>query len=172
LKAALLLFIALATSLALGQAPSTGGKPLSRDQLLLLISAGMDPEPFAETVQKRGLGFEVTGEDFEAMRKAGASKLMQRAVAEAVLAQSSAPLRKEVLPHLMGAGVSEENLVKALQQRGVDSPLDAGDFDNLVQLGAGDAVIRTLREVNPRPMTRGWRRTCFFRSARQRRMKD
>ncbi len=154
MKAALLLYIALATSLALGQAPSTGGKPLSRDQLVLLISAGMDPEPFAETVQQRGLGFEVTGEDFEAMRKAGASKMMQRAVAEAVLAQSSEPLRTAVLPHLLGAGVSEENLVRALQQRGVDSPLDAGDFDNLVQLGAWLA------------------QTLFFRSAGQRRMKD
>ncbi|MBI4164434.1 MAG: formylglycine-generating enzyme family protein [Acidobacteria bacterium] len=147
-----LLSILLASSLGFGQAPPGGVKPLTREQLTRLVAAGMDNEQLAQTVAERGVSFEPSGDDFQNLRKAGAQPALLKALAEAALAQSREPLKKDMLPHLVGAGADSAKLAQAVEERGIDSPLVSQDLDYLKQLGATEALLRALREANPKPL--------------------
>jgi formylglycine-generating enzyme required for sulfatase activity len=153
LIAALLAFILLASTLCFGQAPAAGAKPLTREQLMSLVAAGVDSDQLAQTVAARGIGFEPAGADFEQLRKAGAQPALLKVVADLALGQSRGPLRRDLLLQLVIAGVSYEQIIQAVSERGLESPLGAGDFDSLKQSGASEALVRAVREVNPRPLT-------------------
>jgi len=147
-----LLSILLASSLGFSQAPTSAPKALTREQLTRLVAAGMDNEQLTKTLAERGIGFELTGTDLQDLRKAGAQPALLQAVAEAALAQSREPLKKDMLPHLVGAGVESDKLAHAVQVRGMDLPLAAEEFDNLKRLGADESLLKALREANPKPL--------------------
>ncbi len=147
---AFLILVLAAPSFA--QVPAGGGKPLTREQLTRLVAAGMDNEQLTKTLAERGIGFEPTGDDFQNLRRAGAQPPLLKALAEAALAQSREPLKKDMLSHLVGAGADSAKLAQAVQERGIDSALSSEDLDTLKQLGATEALLRALREANPKPL--------------------
>ena len=103
-------------------------------------------------MDERGIGFELSGEDLQNLRKAGAQPALLKAVAEAALVQSPEPIDKDLLPHLLNAGTDEAKLIEAIGKRGLEPALSAEDFDALKQLGATEALLRALREANPKPL--------------------
>ena len=152
MKAAFLATFLLFSTMCFAQAPSGGLKPLTREQLVRLVAAGMDNEQLTKTLAERGIGFELTVEDLQNLRKKGAQPELLKAVAEAGLAYSREPLNKDMLSHLVGAGADSAKLAQAVQERGIDSALSSEDLDGLKQLGANEALLRALREANPRPL--------------------
>jgi formylglycine-generating enzyme required for sulfatase activity len=55
---------------------------------------------------------------------------------------------------LVKAGMESEELAKRVQQRGIDFDLTDDYLQTLRQAGAQDALIKALRAVKPKPMTR------------------
>lgn len=95
--AALLVLMLLTSPLCYGQTPGASAKPLTREQLMQLVAAGVDNDQLAQTVATRGIGFEPTGADLDNLRKAGAQPALLKVVADLALGQSHGPIRKDLL---------------------------------------------------------------------------
>lgn len=142
----------VASALGFAQAPASSAKPLTREQLLQLVAAGMDNARLLQTLEERGIGFELTGQDLQSLRKAGAQPALLKALAEAALGASHEPLKKDVLAPLVGAGADQSMLVQTIKERGIDAPFTAEEFVTLMQLGATVPLIKALRDFNPEPL--------------------
>ncbi len=68
---ALLLLLAVAGQPA---RPQEAAKPLSKNQVMELVKAGMDSAELAEKVKQLGIDFELTDDYLQALRKAGAQE--------------------------------------------------------------------------------------------------
>ena len=66
-----LIFIALITVFGGFASPQQTEKPLTKGQVMELVKAEMDNTQLAKLVRERGIDFEPTDDDVQALRKAG-----------------------------------------------------------------------------------------------------
>ncbi len=141
MRAGFITSLLLLSTLSLGQAPAQNQKPLGKNQILALLKAGMESEVLAKTVEERGIDFEPSDDDFEALRKAGAQDVLIKAIRAA---KPRAMTREQVL-QLVVAGVPSPRAVTLVKQRGIDFLSDEEYLGTLRVAGADETLVTALR---------------------------
>ena len=124
--------------------PPQTQKPLSKEQVVALVKAGMDDTQLAKSVRERGIDFDPTDDEVEALRKAGAQEELIRAL-HAVKPQ---PLNKEQVLQLVAGGVPSQRAVELVKQRGVNFLADDSYLETLRLAGADDTLLGAVREAS------------------------
>jgi hypothetical protein len=138
----LILIISLAV-IARPAIPPQAQKPLTKEQVMGLVKAGMDNTQLGKSVRERGIDFDPTDDYVEALRKAGA----QDALIQALHAVKPQPLNKEQVLQLLAGGVPLQRAAALVNQRGVNFLADDAYLDMLRLAGADDALLRAVREA-------------------------
>ncbi|MFZ0963791.1 MAG: SUMF1/EgtB/PvdO family nonheme iron enzyme [Terriglobia bacterium] len=144
MKLRFLLLIILMAVVARPVLPQQPEKPLTKSQIMELVKAEMDNAKLAQLVRERGIDFEPTDDDVQALRKAGAQDVLIAAL-HAVKPQ---PLTRDQVLHLVAGGVPIERAATLVKQRGIDFLADEEYLNTLRVAGADDALITVLREAS------------------------
>ncbi len=139
----LILFISLAV-IAHPAIPSPAEKPLSKEQVMTLVKAGMDNAQLAKSVREYGIDFDPTDDYMEALRKAGAREELIGAL-HAVRPQ---PLNKEQVLQLVAGGVPVQRAAALVNQRGINFLADDSYLQMLRLAGADNTLLGAVREAS------------------------
>ena len=101
----------------------------------------MESEVLAQTVEERGIDFEPTDDDLDALRKAGAQDVLITAIR---VAKPRPITRKQVLK-LIVAGVRSQRAAALVKQRGLDFMPDEEYLGTLRVAGADETLIAAVR---------------------------
>lgn len=150
--------VCLALILVLGNAilplvTARAQKPLSGSQLQQLLRAGMDSEHLAKVVKERGVDFDVTGESLATLRQQGAEPVLLRSLGDAALRVGGRPLDAAFIRELVSVGFDSEILARAVQECGLSFRPNADYLQGLESAGASEMLLKTLRDLNQRPLT-------------------
>ncbi len=132
----------LLASTVFAQAPAAQ-KPLNKDQIMTLVTAGMDNVQLAKRIEERGIDFEPTDDDIEALRKAGAQDVLIRALRPA----KAEPMNRQQVVQLVAGGVPSERATALVKQRGIDFVPDDTYLETLRVAGANEALVAAVREA-------------------------
>ncbi|MBI4166627.1 MAG: WD40 repeat domain-containing protein, partial [Acidobacteria bacterium] len=154
MKRACLVVLFFCFTPALAQAPTATQKPLTQTQLHQLVEAGVDNERLAQTVTRRGIGFELSGDFVAALRQQGALPVLLKALGERGLKSGQIPLDENLLRELVAAGMDNLLLVKAVLERGIDFRPAADYLKALQKAGALEPLLKALREVVSKPLAK------------------
>jgi len=141
----LVLMIVLLTAPGLVALPQQAAKPLTKDQIMTVVTAGMDNADLAKQIEARGIDFDLTGDYLQALSKAGA----QEVVIRALRTLRPSPMGRDQLLLLIAGGVPSERAAALVKQRGVDFMPDDKYLESLRTAGAEDALISVVREAKP-----------------------
>jgi formylglycine-generating enzyme required for sulfatase activity len=125
-------------------APPQAEKPLTKDQIMRLVKAGMDNTQLAKAVGERGIDFEPTDDYVEALRKAGA----QDVLIHALHAARPQPLTEDQVLQLVAGGVPSQRAAALVTQRGVDFTASDQYLDTLRTAGADDTLLTAVRQAS------------------------
>jgi formylglycine-generating enzyme required for sulfatase activity len=125
-------------------APPQAEKPLTKDQIMVLVKAGMDNTQLAKAVGERGIDFEPTDDYVEALRKAGA----QDVLIHALHAARPQPLTEDQVLQLVAGGVPSQRAAALVTQRGVDFTASDQYLDTLRTAGADDTLLTAVRQAS------------------------
>jgi hypothetical protein len=137
----LVILVAVTASLA---GPPQAQKPLTKEEVMGLVRAGMDNTQLAKAVRERGIDFEPTEDYVQALRKAGA----QDELIAALRTVKPQPLTKEQVLQLVAGGVPNQRAAMLVQQRGLDFLADEQYLDMLRVAGGDATVIAAVREAS------------------------
>ena len=137
----LVLFLALIPQQA---SPQQADAPLSKDQVMDLVKAGMETGGLVKLIHEHGLDFDLTDDFLQALRSAGA----QDPVIQALRAVRPKPLTKEQVLQLVAGGVPSERAATLVKQRGIDFLADEKYLQTLRLAGADDEVVGAVREAS------------------------
>jgi hypothetical protein len=118
---------------------------MTKDQIMSVVTAGMDNAELAKKIEERGIDFDLTDDYLQALRKAGA----QEVVIKALRTVKPSPMGRDQLLLLVAGGVPSERAAALVKQRGVDFMPDDKFLDSLRTAGADDALIAMVREAKP-----------------------
>ncbi len=135
---ALLLLLAVAGQPA---RPQEAAKPLNKNRVMELVTAGMDSAELAKKVEQLGIDFDVTDDYLQALRKAGARDVLIQALRAARLK----PLTQEQVLELVAGHVPSERDAALVKQRGIDFVPDQDYLETLRVAGAEDVLLAALR---------------------------
>jgi hypothetical protein len=136
--------VLILASVGLAQAPPAAQKPLDKDQVMTMVTAGMDNAQLAKKIEELGVDFEPTDEYLQALRKAGA----QDVLIQALRAVKPEPLTRQQVLQLVAGGVPSQRATALVKQRGVDFVADEKYVETLRVAGADEALIAALREAS------------------------
>lgn len=139
----LILILILATVSGVGKPPQTQG-PLSKNQVMTLINAGMEPRELARLIRDHGIDFDLTDDYLQAASKAGAPDV----VIQALRAARPSPLTQKQVVQLVAGHVPSERAATLVKQRGIDFLADEEYLNTLRLAGADDALIAAVREAS------------------------
>jgi formylglycine-generating enzyme required for sulfatase activity len=142
-KACFFILIITLAVIARPASPPQGGKPLTKEEIMGLVKAGMDNTQLAKAVRERGIDFEPTDDYVEALRKAGAQDELIRAL-HAVKPQ---PFTKDQVLQLVAGGVPSQRAAALVTQRGIDFLPDEQYLDMLHTAGGDDTLLAAVREA-------------------------
>jgi formylglycine-generating enzyme required for sulfatase activity len=136
------LFLLLAVS---GQParPQEAAKPLSKNQVMELVKAGMDSVELADKVKQLGIDFDLTDDYLQALRKAGA----QEVLIQALRAARPTPLTRDQVLELVAGHVPSQRAAALVRQRGIDFSPDEEYLRTLRVAGAEEVLLAALREA-------------------------
>jgi formylglycine-generating enzyme required for sulfatase activity len=120
------------------------GPPLTEDQITRLVRLGMDPAEVAKRIKVRGLDFEPSDADLEALRSAGAQDVIIHAIREV----KPKPLTREQIGKLVAGGVPSERAAALVKQRGIDFLPDEQYLDMLRTAGGDDTLLAAVRQAS------------------------
>jgi hypothetical protein len=155
----LIVFLILFPRLAVSQ---QAAKPMSKDQIMSVVTAGMDNAELAKKIEERGIDFDLTDDYLQALRKAGA----QEVVIKALRMVKPSPMSRDQLLMLVASGVPSERATALVKQRGVDFMPDEKLLESLRTAGADDALIAVVREAKPLEVERHLTRAADFEQKR------
>jgi formylglycine-generating enzyme required for sulfatase activity len=142
LKFCIALLILVFAAPGLAQGPPAAQKPLDKDQIMSLVTAGMDNDDLAKRIQDRGIDFDVTDDYLQALRKAGAQDVVIKALRATA---KPAPLSKEQVLKLVAAGVASQRAATLVKQRGIDFLPDEKYLETLRVAGGDEALVAAVR---------------------------
>lgn len=116
-------------------------KPLTKNQVMELVKAGMDSAELAEKVKQAGIDFDLTDDYLQDLRKAGA----QDVLIQALRAARPKPLTREQVLQLVVGGVPSERASMLVKQRGIDFVPDQDYLETLRVAGAEEVLLAALR---------------------------
>ncbi len=120
------------------------GPPLTKDQVIRLLKFGMEGPEVAKRIKERGVDFEPTDDDLEALRKAGAQEVVIQAIREV----KPKPLTREQVGELVAGGVPSQRAAMLVKQHGIDFVADEQYLDTLRLAGGGDTLVAAVREAS------------------------
>ncbi len=144
MKFRFLILIALIAVMAQPVLSQQAEKPLTKNQIMDLVKAGMDNTQLAKMVRERGIDFEPTDDDLQALRKAGG----QDVLITALHAAKPQPLTQDQMLHLVAGGLPSERVTVLVKQRGIDFLAEEDYLDTLRLAGADDTLIAAVREAS------------------------
>jgi formylglycine-generating enzyme required for sulfatase activity len=144
MKLHFLILIALVAVIGRPALPQQPEKPLTKSQIMELVKAEMDNTQLAKLVRERGIDFEPTDDDVQALRKAGA----QDVLIAALHAAKPQPLTRDQVLHLVAGGVPSERAAALVKQRGIAFLADEEFLSTLRLAGADDTLIAAVREAS------------------------
>ena len=124
--------------------PQQGSEPLTKGQVMDLVKFELDSTELANRIKERGLDFEPTDDDLEALRKAGAQEVVIQAIREV----KPKPLTREQVGKLVAGGVPSERAATLVRKRGIDFQADEEYLKTLRVAGADDTLLRALRTAS------------------------
>ena len=122
-------------------------KPLTKDQIMTVVTAGMDNADLAKQIEARGIDFDLTDDYLQALRKAGAQEVVITALR--TVKPSPSPMSRDQLLLLVAGGVPSERAAALVKQRGLNFIPDEEYLQSLRTAGADDALIAVVRGSKP-----------------------
>ena len=144
----------LTASLGVMAAAQDSRPPLSKDEVLDLLTSSTPSKVIISTLQQNGIAFQPTPQLLEEFRKAGADKAVLAALREAWHEEIPKPLSDKEIRMMLAEDVSSENIAAAVLERGIDFQATPGYLEALRSEGAKDGLIDTLRAAAPRPFSK------------------
>jgi hypothetical protein len=144
-KSSAILFVLILASVGLAQAPPATQKPLDKDQVMTLVTAGMDNAQLAKKIEQLGIGFQPTDDYLQALRKAGAQDVLIDALRAF---RKPEPMNQKQVLELVAGGVPSERAAALVKQRGIDFVADEKYLETLRVAGANETLIAALREAS------------------------
>lgn len=134
----LTIFLAvLAVNARSQQAP----KPLTKDQVMGLVQAGMETPELVKLIHEHGIDFDPTDDYLQALGKEGA----QEPVLQALRAARPKPLTREQVLQLLTGHVPLLRAAALVNQNGIDFFPDEPYFEMLRLAGGDDTLIAAVR---------------------------
>jgi len=143
-KSFLIFLVLMWASAGLAQAPPAAHKPLDKDQVMTLVTAGMDNAELAKKIEQLGIDFEPTEDYLQALRNAGA----QDVLIHTLRAAKPEPMNRQQVVALVAGGVPSERATALVKQRGIDFVPDEKYLETLRVAGADEALIAALHEAS------------------------
>ena len=122
--------------------------PLTKDQVMDLVTAGMETPKLAKLVQDHGIDFDLTEDYLQSLSKAGA----EEPVIQALRAARPKPLSRDEVLKLVAAGVPSSRAAALVKQHSVDFVADEKFLQTVRLAGGDDSVIDSLREASAAAM--------------------
>lgn len=154
MKYFLLSLLMLVACLGVMAAPQDARPPLSKDEVLDLLTSKTPSKVIISTIQQNGIAFQPTPQVLEEFRKAGADKAVLAALREAWHADTPKPLGDKEIRMMLAEDVPSENIASAVLQRGIDFQPAGNYLEELRSEGAKDGLIDMLRAAVPRPFSK------------------
>jgi WD40 repeat protein len=137
----LIVFLILLPRLTVSQ---QAAKPMSKDQIMSVVTAGIDNAELAKKIEERGIDFDLTDDYLQTLRKAGAEEV----VIKALRTVKPSPMSRDQLLMLVASGVPSERAAALVKQRGVDFMPDDKLLESLRTAGADDKLITAVRQAS------------------------
>jgi hypothetical protein len=138
----LILIIFLAVMAGLGVAQQTQ-EPLSKNQVMTLVKAGMETPHLVKLIHQHGVDFDLSDDYLQALSKAGA----QEPVIQALRAARPKPLTQDQVMQLVVGNVPSQRAAALVNQHSINFLPDEEYFKTLRLAGADDTLITALREA-------------------------
>ncbi|MBZ5670431.1 MAG: formylglycine-generating enzyme family protein [Acidobacteriia bacterium] len=119
-------------------------EPLSKDQLMQLVKAGMETAKLVNLIRDHGIDFDVTGNYLQALHNAGA----QEVVIQALRGVTPESLSKEQVLQLLAGEVPSQRVAALVKQRGIDFFPDEKYLETLRLADADQILVAALREAS------------------------
>src|SRR5579863_2181193 len=145
----LILFFTFAGPIARTQ---QSAKPLTKNQIMELVKAGMGSAQLAGKVKQVGIDFDPTEDYLKDLRQAGAQEVLVRALREI----HPKPLTRDQVLQLVVGDVPSERAADLVKQHGIDFEPDQEYLETLRVAGAQAILLTALRSVGraaPEPGT-------------------
>ena len=136
----LVIFLAVIVPPAIPQ--QTQG-PLSKNQVMTLVKAGMETPELVKLIHEHGVDFDLTDDYLQALTKAGA----QDPVIQALHASRPKPLTEDQVVQLVAGHVPSQRASALVKQYGVDFMPDEEYFKTLRLAGADETLIAAVHEA-------------------------
>ena len=150
-----ILIVLLLLSAGLGlRAAQEARPPLSKDEVLDLLSSSTPSKVIVSTIQQCGIAFKPTDAVLGEFRKAGADTAVLAALRQAWRAEIPKPLSDMEIRTLLAADAPSENIARLVLERGIDFHPTADYLKEIRSQGAKDELIEMLRVAVPRPFSR------------------
>jgi sugar lactone lactonase YvrE len=147
----LVMLLAVAAQAAL---PPQAATPMSKDQIMSVVTAGMDNAELAKKIEERGIDFDLTDDYLQALHKAGAQEVVITALRTLKPSPGPSPMSRDQLLLLVVGGVPSQRAAALVKQRGIDFMPDEKYLESLRTAGADDALIALVRESKPTELQR------------------
>ena len=124
--------------------PEQASEPLTKNQVMELVKFGMNSADLVKKIKEHGIDFQPTGNDLEALRKAGAKE----AVIQAIREVNRKSLTRDQVGKLVAGGVPSDRAAALVKQRGIDFQADEEYLKTLRLAGGDERLIAALREAS------------------------
>jgi sulfatase modifying factor 1 len=132
------------TAVLLAASPQQATAPLTKNQVKELAKFGMRAADLAKKIRERGINFDPTDDDLEALRKAG----VQEPAIQAIREVKPKPLTRDQVGKLVAGGVPSQRASALVKQHGIDFLADGQYLDTLGLAGADEMLVAAVREAS------------------------
>jgi protein TonB len=150
----LLTLCLLTATLGLWAAPQNVRPPLSKDEVLDLLTSSTPSKVIVDTIQKYSIAFDPTDAVLEEFRKSGADKAVLAALRQAWHSDIPKPLSATEIRMLLTGDAPSENISRLALERGIDFQPTETYLREIRSEGAKDVLVETLRSATPRPLSK------------------
>jgi TonB family protein len=142
-----------ALSLIAIAAPQAPRGPLSKAEVLELVSRSVPNRVVADAVRSYGIAFEPSEQVLKEFRKAGADDAVIRAMRDSWRSEPAKPLSDRDIFLLLAGDVRSEKIANMVQQRGIGFEPTDEYLQRLLSSGAKDELIDALRTAAAKPFS-------------------
>jgi hypothetical protein len=127
-------------------------KPITEKQLITLVETGFEDAAIAQRIEKQGLAFEADDATIARLKEANVSDALLKAVQSAAEAKRSkpaagggkSPITYEQVLNLLNVGISEDEILKALERSPTIFTLGEVQTAELKKAGASRRLLKAL----------------------------
>lgn len=131
--------------------PQQSTKPLTKQQVMALVKAGMESSELAARIKQLGIDFNLTDDFLSALRKAGA----QEVVINMLRTIHPRPLTRDQVLELLAGHVPSQRMQELVKERGIDFIPDQDYLETLRVAGGEQTLLAALRTMGQAPAAVG-----------------